>query len=72
MRFASSIFYALTAHFGQWVAGVGRRTRQWQVAIELIYGQVKKVYRQRRVVRSPTSCAAGHAQRFEERSLDWA
>jgi hypothetical protein len=22
-------FYALTAHFGQWVTGVGRRARQW-------------------------------------------
>jgi IS1 family transposase len=22
-------FYALTAHFGHWVAGVGRRARQW-------------------------------------------
>jgi len=35
-------FYALTAHFGQWVASVGRRTRQWQVTAGLIYGQVKK------------------------------
>jgi IS1 family transposase len=43
-------FYALTAHFGQWMAGVGRRTRQWQVAIGLIYGQVKKQYRRRRLV----------------------
>jgi transposase-like protein len=37
-------FYALTAHFGQWVE-VGRRgrnVRQWQVEAELIYGQVKK------------------------------
>ncbi len=24
-------FYALTAHFGQWVATTGRRARQWQV-----------------------------------------
>jgi hypothetical protein len=22
-------FYALTAHFGQWVAGMGRRVQQW-------------------------------------------
>jgi hypothetical protein len=35
-------FYALTAHFGQWVASAGRRVRRWQVAAELIYGQVKK------------------------------
>ena len=32
------------------MAGVGRRTRQWQVAIGLIYGQVKKQYRRRRLV----------------------
>jgi transposase-like protein/IS1 family transposase len=44
-------FYALTAHFGQWVDGVGRRARQWQVAAQLIYGQVKKHYRRRRLVR---------------------
>ncbi len=44
-------FYALTAHFGHWVAGVGRRARQWQVATGLLYGQVKKIYRRRRLVR---------------------
>jgi len=44
-------FYALTAHFGQWVVGVGRQARQWQVAAELIYGQVKKTYRRRKLVR---------------------
>src|SRR5262249_30415373 len=44
-------FYALTAHFGQWVAGVGRRARQWQVAAGLVYGQVKKIYRRRKLVR---------------------
>jgi IS1 family transposase len=45
-------FYALTAHFGQWLQ-VGRRGRnvfQWQVAAGLIYGQVKKRYRQRKLV----------------------
>ncbi len=44
-------FYALTAHFGQWVMGAGRRTCRWQVAAGLLYGQVKKVYRRRKVVR---------------------
>ncbi len=44
-------FYALTAHFGQWVARVGQRKRQWQVAPGLIYGQVQKRYRRRHVVR---------------------
>jgi hypothetical protein len=41
-------FYALTAHFGQWV-GRGRR-RCWQVEQRLVYGQVIKRYRRRRLV----------------------
>lgn len=43
-------FYALTAHFGQWVDGVGRQARYWQVAAGLLYGQVKKRYRRRRLI----------------------
>jgi hypothetical protein len=37
-------FYALTAHFGQWlqVGHRGRKALRWQVAAGLIYGQVKK------------------------------
>ena len=42
--------YALTAHFGQWVMGGGRRLRRWQAAAGLIYGQVTKRYRRRRLV----------------------
>jgi IS1 family transposase/transposase-like protein len=46
-------FYALTAHFGQWlqVGHRGRKALRWQVAPELIYGQVKKSYRRRKLVR---------------------
>ncbi len=46
-------FYALTAHFGQWLAWGrrGRTVRRWQVAAGLIYGQVKKSYRRRKLVR---------------------
>ncbi len=43
-------FYALTAHFGQWVINSRQRVPHWQVAAALIYGQVKKCYRRRRVV----------------------
>ncbi|TMD66951.1 MAG: hypothetical protein E6I97_23575 [Chloroflexi bacterium] len=46
-------FYALTAHFGHW-REEGRRGRlglRWQVAAGLIYGQVKKCYRRRKLVR---------------------
>jgi IS1 family transposase len=46
-------FYALTAHFGQWreVVCCGRNVRRWQVASGLIYGQVKKCYRRRKLAR---------------------
>jgi IS1 family transposase len=46
-------FYALSAHFGQWLAlgRRGRNVRHWQVAAGLIYGQVKKCYRRRKLVR---------------------
>jgi hypothetical protein len=43
----------LAAHFGQWLEVVqrGRHVRQWQVAAGLIYGQVKKSYRRRKLLR---------------------
>ena len=46
-------FYAITAHFGQWLAlgHRGRKARRWQVEVGLIYGQVKKTYRRRKLVR---------------------
>jgi IS1 family transposase len=46
-------FYALTAHFGTWwqERRRGRNMRRWQVAANLIYGQVKKCYRRRKLVR---------------------
>jgi transposase-like protein len=46
-------FYALTAHFGHWLAVTrrGRKASQWQVAAGLLYGQVKKSYRRRKLVR---------------------
>jgi hypothetical protein len=46
-------FYALTAHFGYWLHVVrrGRNVSEWQVEPGLIYGQVKKSYRGRKLVR---------------------
>jgi hypothetical protein len=43
----------LSAHFGQWreVVRRGRTVFQWQVAAELLYGQVKKSSRRRKLVR---------------------
>jgi IS1 family transposase len=44
-------FYALTAHFGNWVEGTRRQAQRWQVAAGLLYGQLKKRYRRRKLVR---------------------
>ncbi len=44
-------FYALTAHFGGWVETVGRQARHWQAHAGLLYGQVVKHYRRRRLAR---------------------
>jgi IS1 family transposase len=46
-------FYALTAHFGRWllVSRRGRKALRWQVADGLIYGQVKKCYQRRKLIR---------------------
>src|SRR4051794_13903969 len=38
-------YYALTAHFGSWVQAAGERKRHWQIAGELLYGQVPKIVR---------------------------
>jgi hypothetical protein len=42
----------LSAHFGQWlqVRRRGHNVCQWQVAAGLIYGQVQKSYRHRKLV----------------------
>jgi len=55
-------FYALTAHFGEWIVAVGRRVRHWKVAPGLIYGQVKKTYRRRKVVRVTRVMRCGTAE----------
>ena len=42
-------FYALTAHFGEWVHTIGECRRVWTVQARLLYAQVIKRYRRRRV-----------------------
>ena len=67
-------FYALTAHFGHWlqVARRGRKALRWQVATELIYGQVKKSYRRRRAGACHVSDAPGNRSRSDGREAsDW-
>jgi IS1 family transposase len=45
-------FYAITAHFGRWLqlGRRGRTVRRWQVEPRLLYGQVKKSYRRRKLI----------------------
>ena len=42
-------FYALTAHFGQWLTDPTTGKARWLVARDLLYGQVKKSYRRRKL-----------------------
>jgi hypothetical protein len=49
---AASRFLQVTAHFGHWLllGDCRRKVRRWQVETRLIYGQVKKSYRRRKLV----------------------
>jgi IS1 family transposase len=62
-------FYALTAHCGRWVA-VGRR-RRWQVSPGLLYVQVQKRYRQRRLVRITYHLCCGSRSAFQAAMRLW-
>jgi transposase-like protein/IS1 family transposase len=64
----NAYFYALTAHFGQWVKAVGSRSRkpQWQVEAGLLYGQVQKSYRRRKLVRVKHVIRLGTGSAFRE------
>jgi len=44
-------FYALTAHFRCWSLPDGTRKPIWQVATGLLYAQVKKIHRRRKLVK---------------------
>jgi hypothetical protein len=56
-------YYALTVHFGPWVTA-GRR-RRWQVDACLLYGQLHKHYRRRRLVRIRYQMACGSQHAFQ-------
>lgn len=64
----NAYFYALTAHFGQWVKGAETRCRkpQWQVAEGLLYGQVQKSYRRRKLVQVKQVIRLGTGSAFRE------
>ena len=64
----NAYFYALTAHFGSWIkeSGSKRKVRQWQVAAGLMYGQVQKRYRRRRLERVKHVIRLGTSPAFTE------
>jgi hypothetical protein len=65
-------FYAITAHFGRWIEG--RRHRRWEVDPALLYGQLHKRYRQRRLVRIKYQMCHGSRRtlRATLRHLGWS
>jgi len=65
-------FYALTAHFGSWVTT--GRSQRWQVDPRLLYGQLHKRYRRRRLVRIryQMGCGSWRALQAALRALEWA
>lgn len=72
----NAYFYALTSHFGQWVKTAGSRNRkpQWQVDAGLLYGQVQKKHRCRKLVQVKQMIRLGTWSAFKEalQSLGWS
>jgi IS1 family transposase len=65
-------FYAITAHFGRWIRA-GRR-RRWEVDPTLLFGQLHKRYRRRRLVRIRyrMQCGSRRALQTALRHLGWS
>jgi hypothetical protein len=66
----------LSAHFGDWITGAGSRSSkpQWQVAPGLLYGQVQKQHRRRKLVRVKQVIRLGTGAAFKEalQALGWS
>jgi IS1 family transposase len=62
-------FYALTAHFGQWKKSDNGCKPVWIVASELIYAQVKKIVRRRRLVKVEHMMLLGEQQKLKDSLL---
>jgi len=59
-------FYALTAHFGQWVQGVGDRRLHWVVDVRLLCAQVIKRYWRRRLATVRQHVCLGPADAYRQ------
>lgn len=62
-------FYALTAHFGQWVQDLGQPKPVWCALPGLLYAQVQKVHRRRRLIRVNRQMLCGSLEAFTARLL---
>ena len=60
-------FYAITAHYGKWITPQGSTKPVWQVSAELLYGQVKKFLRRRRLVKVVRSMLCGELENLQSR-----
>jgi hypothetical protein len=60
-------FYVLTAHFGQWLPEVGQAKRVWCALPGLLYAQVQKIQRRRRLIRVDHKMLCGSAEAFSVR-----
>jgi IS1 family transposase len=58
-------FYALTAHFGEWVEEAGKRKPVWRVLPELLYGQFRKVRAGRRLKQVYTKMLCGERSKLQ-------
>ena len=52
--------------FGQWITDVASGKTRWQVALDLLYGQVKKSYRRRRLARVERRMRLGDLSRLTD------
>jgi IS1 family transposase len=57
-------FYALTAHVGHWVLPQGAHKPVWEIAAGFLYAQVKKIHRQRRLVKIEHHVLGGDLERL--------
>jgi IS1 family transposase len=63
-------YYALTVHFGEWVPAVGEHSRHWQVDARLLYGQLIKRYRRRRLANVRQHVCLGSAEAYRQALLE--
>jgi IS1 family transposase len=60
-------FYARTAHFGAWVQTERERRRTWMVSAQLLYAQVVKRYRRRRITEVRHQLLLGKPEDYRQR-----